>query len=74
MTGVISQQGMPTPPKHLIPTLVYPGVRVCNALIFVFICTFENNKNNFLSLSLDLPRYAMFERWNMFQCGGFVSV
>ena len=56
MVGVIGQQGMPTPPTHLIPTLVYPGVRVCHALIFVLICTFKYNKNNILSLSLDLPR------------------
>ena len=29
----IGQQGMGTPPWHLIPTLVYPGARVCRALI-----------------------------------------
>ena len=33
MTG---QQGMLTPPRHLIPPLVCPGVRVCTTLVFVF--------------------------------------
>jgi hypothetical protein len=28
MAGVIDQQGMLTPPRHLIPPLLYPGVRV----------------------------------------------
>ena len=30
------QQGMLTPPRHLIPPLVYPGVHVCHALILYF--------------------------------------
>ena len=35
--GVTRQQGMLTPPRHLIPLLVYPGVLVCHAhFLFVF--------------------------------------
>ena len=33
--GVTGQQGMLTPPRHLVPSLVYPGVRVCHGLIVV---------------------------------------
>ena len=33
---VTGQQGMLTPPRHLIPTLVCPGVRDCPTLVFVF--------------------------------------
>ena len=39
--GVSGQQGMLTPPRHLIPFLVYPGVRVCHALIFVLFLDYE---------------------------------
>jgi hypothetical protein len=35
MAGVTGRQGMLTPPKHLIPPLVYPEVRVCPILKFV---------------------------------------
>ena len=52
MAGVFDEQGMPTPPKHLILTMVYSGVRVCNALIFVFICTFNITKILFYLLAL----------------------
>ena len=34
--GVTGQQGMLTPPRHLIPPLVYPGPRICLTLVFVF--------------------------------------
>ena len=34
--GVTGQQGMLTPPWHVFPHIVYPDVRVCRALIFVF--------------------------------------
>jgi hypothetical protein len=34
--GVTCQQGMPTPPRHLIPYMVYPEVRVCPIRKFVF--------------------------------------
>lgn len=39
MAGVTDPQGMFTPPSpmHLIPPLVYPGVRVIHALMFVFL-------------------------------------
>ena len=37
--GVSGQQGMLTPPRH--PSLVYPGVRVCLALIFVLFLDYE---------------------------------
>ena len=33
--GVTGQHGMLTHPRHLIPSLVYPGDRVCYVLIFV---------------------------------------
>ena len=33
--GVTGQQGILTPPKHLIPPLVCPGVRVCPTLVSV---------------------------------------
>jgi hypothetical protein len=36
MAGVTSQQGMLTPPSHLIPPLVYPKVRVCLFPKFIF--------------------------------------
>jgi hypothetical protein len=38
--GATSQQEMLTPPKHLIPPLVYPEVRVCSVLGFVFPTSF----------------------------------
>ena len=34
--GVTGQQGMLTPPRHLIPPLVCPEVRDCPTLVFVF--------------------------------------
>ena len=34
--GVTGQQGMLTPPRHLIPPLVYLGVCDCPTLVFVF--------------------------------------
>jgi hypothetical protein len=34
--GVGGRQGMFTPPRHPIPLLVYPDVRVCPILKFVF--------------------------------------
>jgi hypothetical protein len=34
--AVTVSQGILTPPRHLIPPLVYPGVRVCPILWFVF--------------------------------------
>jgi hypothetical protein len=34
--GVFGGQGMLTPPRHLIPPLVYPGIRVSPILWFVF--------------------------------------
>jgi hypothetical protein len=34
--GVTGQQGMLTPLRHLIPSLVYSEVRVCPMLKFVF--------------------------------------
>jgi hypothetical protein len=34
--GVTGRQGILTPPRHLIPSLVYPEVRVCSVLGFVF--------------------------------------
>jgi hypothetical protein len=34
--GATGQQGMFTPPRHLISPLVYPEVRVCPILKFVF--------------------------------------
>jgi hypothetical protein len=34
--GVTGRQGMLTPPRHLIPPLVYPEVSVCHILRFVF--------------------------------------
>ena len=37
---VTGQQGILTPPKHLIPPVVYPGVRVCHVLILVFFFCF----------------------------------
>ena len=39
MASVSGQQGMLTLPRHLIPPLVhvYPGVRVCHSLMFVFL-------------------------------------
>jgi hypothetical protein len=40
--GVMDQQGMLTPPRHLIPSLVYPGIRIspfiyltCNTYLFI---------------------------------------
>lgn len=36
MVGVTGQQGILTPPRHLIPPLVYSKVRVCHAHIFTF--------------------------------------
>jgi hypothetical protein len=36
MVGVTGRQGMLTPPRHLIPPLVYPEVRVCTILKFLF--------------------------------------
>jgi hypothetical protein len=36
MAGVIGQQRMLTPPRHLIPPLVYPDVRVYPILKSVF--------------------------------------
>ncbi|XP_056014338.1 uncharacterized protein LOC125676081 isoform X2 [Ostrea edulis] len=35
--GVTSRHMMLIPPRHLIPLLVYPGVRVCPTLDFVFL-------------------------------------
>jgi hypothetical protein len=34
--GVTGRQGMLTPPRHLIPSLVFPEVSVCSVLGFVF--------------------------------------
>jgi hypothetical protein len=34
--GATGRQGMLTPPRHLIPPLVFPEVRVCSILGFVF--------------------------------------
>jgi hypothetical protein len=36
MADVIGQHGMLTPPRNLIPSLVYPEVHVCPILWFVF--------------------------------------
>ena len=35
--GMTDQQGILTPPIHLISPVVYPGVRVRHALIFAYI-------------------------------------
>ena len=41
VTAVVTgQQGILTPPKHLIPPVVYLGFRVCHALILVFFLVF----------------------------------
>jgi hypothetical protein len=35
MAGVTGQQGMLTPPWHLIPPLVFPGVRMDLILLWI---------------------------------------
>jgi hypothetical protein len=45
--GVTGRQGMLTPPRHLIPPLLYPEIRVCPILKFVFpigLCYFIEKK------------------------------
>ena len=48
------QQGMLTPPRHLIPPLVHvhPGVLVCLALSFVLFFLDYNSQIDYGSLSL----------------------
>jgi hypothetical protein len=48
--GATGQQGMLTPPRHLIPPPVFPGVRVCP---FVYLtCNFYLNfKTDYSSVS-----------------------
>ena len=48
--GVTGQQGMPIPPWHLITPVVYLGVRVCNAFIFVLFLLDSEINNGSLSL------------------------
>ena len=36
MRGVPGQKRMLTPPMHMIPPVVYPGVCICHALTFAF--------------------------------------
>jgi hypothetical protein len=57
---VTGQQGMLTPPSHLIPPLVYPEVRVCQfpdvlptglmrLMTFHYLCHFIRNMEPFSS-------------------------
>ena len=39
--GVTGRQGMRTPPRHLTPPLVCPGVRVCPTLFCIPFGTYE---------------------------------
>ena len=50
--GVTGQHGMLTHPRHLIPSLVYPGDRVCYVLIFVLFLEYEIDYDFSCSTSL----------------------
>ena len=55
MAGVTGQQVMFTPHWHLIASLIYPGVRICHALIilsFFGVCFFLDYMIDYDSLSL----------------------
>lgn len=58
MVGVTGQQGVLTPPRHLIPYLVCPRIRFCSTLNLVFFIRFTR---------LITVRYLHFlcEKWNL---------